>query len=915
MSATRGLGFLGRTRERQHLDGLLGNVRNGQSAALVIRGEPGMGKTSLLRYAARQASGFRVAQIAGVQAEMELAFAGIHQLCAPLLDRLDKLPEPQRNALNVALGVSPGDTPNRFLVALAVLSLLCETADDRPVLLLVDDALWLDAVSGQSLAFVARRLLAESVGIVFTVREPVADRTFDGLPELSLEGLQVADARALLARAVPGRFDDHVRDRIIAETHGNPLALVELSRSMSAAERAAGYALPAGDLPGRVEEQYLRRIGALPDATRRLILLAAADPLGDATLVWRAAEHLSIDAGAAAPAADAGLLAIDDHVRFRHPLVRSAVYGAAAPEDRQRVHAALAEASDAKLDADRCAWHRALAAGAPDEAVAAELERSAERAQTRAGLAAAAALLERATVLTADATLRARRALAAAQASFQTGAFDAALALLATAEAESLDQFEGAQADLLRGNVAFAAALAGDAPTLLLKAARRLEPFDPQLARETYLIAWGAASVASQDGVLNEIGRAVQALPPRPGAPRPLDLLLDGLALLSTEGHAAAAPTLQRAANALADIPLDDVLRWGWMATAASNAVWDNDGALTISARQVQLVRQAGALGQLPLYLSALGLASAWAGDFAGAAANMAEADSVAAATGTAPAPWALLRLRALQGREAEASEAIASTIEHPAAGASGLAAYAYWAAAVLYNGLGRYEDAASSARQATSNVERWVTVWALPELVEAAARGGDVELARQALERLAETTQPCGGDAALGIEARSRALVTEGSMAEDLYREAIDRLGRTQLRPELARAYLLFGEWLRQEGRELDARAPLRTADNMFVAIGMEAFAERARCELATAGGRLRKPTVEARDGLTPQEEQIARLARDGLTNAQIGSQLFLSPRTIEWHLHKVFAKLEISSRSGLDDALARQERDAAPV
>jgi DNA-binding NarL/FixJ family response regulator len=351
------------------------------------------------------------------------------------------------------------------------------------------------------------------------------------------------------------------------------------------------------------------------------------------------------------------------------------------------------------------------------------------------------------------------------------------------------------------------------------------------------------------------------------------------------------------------------------MATAASNAVWDNDGALTISARQVQLVRDAGALAELPLSLSALGLASAWTGDFAGAASNMAEADSVAAATGSRSAPFTPLRLLALQGREAEASAAIASTIEQ-AAGAPGVATYAHWAAAVLYNGLARYEEAASSALQSTSNrFEQWVSVWALPELVEAAAREGDAELARDALERLAETTQPCDSEFARAIEARSRALLSESAAAEDLYREAIDRFSRTRLRPELARAHLVFGEWLRREDRRVEARGQLRTADDMFAAIGMEAFASRARRELIAAGEKGRERSAGTRDELTPQEEQIARLARDGLTNSEIGGQLFLSPRTVEWHLHKVFAKVGISSRNGLGTALPPPEREDTRV
>jgi DNA-binding CsgD family transcriptional regulator len=809
-----------------------------------------------------------------------------------------------------------GAAPDRFLVAVAVLNLLAETADERPLLCLVDDAHWLDAASVQALGFVARRLLAESVAMIFSLRDPTTARALDGLPQLMLDGLDEPDARALLSRAVPGRLDDRVRDRIIAETRGNPLALVELSQSMSPAERAGGFAPPtAGDLPNQLQEQYLRRIAALPEATQRLILLAAAEPLGDAALLWRAAELLSTDAGALAPATEAGLLEIDDRVRFHHPLVRAAVYQAATPDQRRHVHDALAEVSDPELAADRRAWHRALAAVGPEEAVAADLERSAARAQSRGGLAAAAALLERAAVLTAEPTLRVRRALAAAQATFRSGAFDAALALLATAQAEGFDAFQSAEADLLRGLVAFASGRVGDAPPLLLKAARGLEPFDPQLARETYLTAWSAASVASQHEALQDICRAVHALPPRPEPRRALDLLLDGLTLLIDGGHAAATPTLQEAAKALADLPADEVLRWGWMAMAASNAVWDNDGALGISARQVQLVRDAGALAELPLHLSALGLASAWAGDFPGAASNVAEAEGVAAALGSRASPWASLRLLTLQGREGEASATIASTLEQASAGAHGLATYAHWAAAVLYNGLGRHDEAASAAQRATSKTaERFASMWALPELVEAAARAGDAELARDALERLAETTQPCANDVALGIEARSRALLSNGAAAEDLYREAINRLGLTRLRPELARAHLLFGEWLRGEGRIREARDRLRAAEELFAEIGMDAFAARARDELAASGAKLRTRALEQREELTPQEEQIARLARDGLTNAQIGAQLFLSPRTVEWHLHKVFGKLGINSRSDLDGALPRQEREARP-
>jgi DNA-binding CsgD family transcriptional regulator len=908
--------LLGRHGESEVLDRLIDAVRAGEGRTLVVRGEPGVGKTALLDSLAEQASGCRVIRAAGVESEMELAYAGLHQLLAPMLDRLDRLPGPQREALRTAFGLSSGSTPDRFLVGLAVLSLLADVAEEHPLLCLVDDEQWLDQASAQVLGFVARRLEAESVGLVFAARVPSDELA--GLPELVVEGLGEADARALLEAALAGPLDARVRDRIVAETGGNPLALLELPRGVTPAELAGGFALPdAMPLPGRIEASFRRRLEILPEETRSLLLVAAAEPVGDPVLVWRAAGRLGIGTQAAIPAAEAGLLEVGARVRFRHPLVRSAAYRSASLQERQKVHRALAQVTDPTLDPDRRAWHRAQATPGPDEDVAAELERSAGRAQARGGVAAAAAFLQRSVTLTVDPARRADRALAAAQASLQATAFDAALGLLAAAEDGTLDDFQRARVDLLRGHIALALG-DSDAAPLLLRAARRLEPFDLDLARETYLIAWGATVVASDlegEHLLGDISHAIRALPPRPGPPRPLDLLLDGLALLTLEGHAAGTPRLQQAAKALLEISAEDALRWGWMATAASDAVWDNEDMLATAARVLQLVREPGALAQLPIHLSAVALARAWIGDLAGAASLVAEIDNVVAATGSRLGPGAALRLRSLQGREAETSALIASTIEHAAAGGHTIALYAYWAAAVLYNGLARYQEAAESARQATSSpFEVFVAVRALPELVEAAARRGDAELAREALERLAETTQPCGNDLALGIEARSRALLSDGAAADDLYREAIDRLRRTQLRPELARAQLLYGEWLRRQGRRLDARKQLRTAHDLFATIGMEAFAERARTELLATGETARKRTVDTGHELTAQEALIARLARDGLSNPEIGTRLFLSARTVQYHLHKVFAKLAISSRGQLDRALPRDPATIRP-
>src|SRR5512133_3282584 len=637
MPAIRGLGFVGRTRERERLDAVLGHARAGHSAVLVIRGEPGIGKTALLRYAARQASGLRTVEVEGVQAEMELAFAGIHQLCSPLLDGLDALAEPQQNALRVALGVLSGDAPDRFLVAVAVLNLLAETAEERPLLCLVDDAQWLDAASVQALGFVARRLLAERVAIIFSLREPTSSGALDGLAQLTLDGLDEPDARALLTRVVPGRLDGRVRDRIIAETAGNPLALMELSRRMSPAERAGGFAPPAaGDLPSRLEARYLQRVVELPEATQRLVLVAAAEPLGAATLLWRAAERLCTDVGALGPATEAGLLDIDDRVRFRHPLVRSAIYRAASLDERRRVHDALAEVSDPELAADRRAWHRALAAAGPDEAVAASLERSAGRAQSRGGLAAASALLERATALTPDAALQAARALVAAQASFQAGDFEAAQRLLATAESGPLGDFQRARAALLRGHAAAVSRHGDEAVVLLLDAGTRLEPLDVSLARRAYLTAWSAAVIAHRLGgadALLEVSRAVRALPPLPADPHPLDLVIEGFALLITDGPAIAMPVLHRAAKEVLHLPVEDVLRWGWHVGGVRCATWDDD-AIAVYERQARLVRDAGALAELPIHLQALALERAWRGDLTGARGLIAEAESIATSTG-----------------------------------------------------------------------------------------------------------------------------------------------------------------------------------------------------------------------------------------------------------------------------------------
>ena len=839
---------------------------------------------------------------------MELAFAGLHQLCAPMLDHAESLPGPQREALRTAFGLSAGPVPDRFLVGLAVVGLLSETAGERPLVCVVDDQQWLDHASAQALGFAARRLAAEPVGLVFAARVPGKDVA--GLPELVVEGLAEDDAQELLKSVLTGPLDPRVRDRIIADTHGNPLALLELPRGLTPAQLTGGFGVSSAvPLDGRIEESFGRQLEALPVQTQRLVQLAAADPSGDPVLVWRAAGRLAIGAGAAGPAVEAGLAEFGARVRFRHPLVRSAAYRSASAQTRQELHGALAEVTDPAVDPDRRAWHRAQAAPGPDEEVAAELEQSAGRAQRRGGLAAAAAFLERSAGLTLDPARRAQRALAAAQAKQRAGALDAALGLLAMAQAGPLDELQRARGDLLRAQIAFASSHGRDAPPLMLSAAKQLETLDVALARETYLEAFTAALfVGRLSPAVGDVARAAR-MAPAPLAPaRAPDLLLDGLALLVTEGYAAGTPALRRALLAFRgqDISAEEGLSWLWLAGLAAMAVWDDETWQILASRHVKLARDAGALSELPVAIRWRILLHTHAGELAEGAALIAEAQAVADATGTQLGPHGALGVAAWRGREAEATELIRATMDDVTSRGEGRGMTSQYAAALLYNGLGRYDKALAAAELACEYDDIGVLGWSLAELVEAAVRSGQPARASDAFQRLSEMTRASGTDWAVGTEARSRALLSEGETAENCYREAIERLGRTRMRPAVARAHLLYGEWLRRENRRRDARAELRTAHGLFTTMGIEAFAERARRELLATGETVRKRTVETVSELTAQEAHIARLAVDGRTNGEIGAQLFLSTRTVEWHLSKVYTKLGVGSRRELRRALA---------
>ena len=905
----------GRRGECDVLDRLLEAVRAGESRALVVRGEPGVGKTALLDYVVERASGARVVRAAGVQSEMELAFAGLHQLLAPMLDRLERLPGPQRDALQTVFGVGPGSAPDRFFVALAVLSLLSDVAEDQPLICVVDDEQWLDRASAQVLAFVARRLQADSVGLVFAARG--ASDEFAGLPELMVEGLNEGDARALLELALPGPLDSRVRDQIVAETRGNPLALLELPQGLPPAELAGGFGFPdTVPLSGRIEQSFRRRLDALPVQTGRLLRLAAADPVGETLLVWRAAEQLGIRVQAATPAVEAGLIEFGARVRFRHPLVRSAAYLSASLQERQELHRALAEATDPDGDPDRRAWHRAHAAPGPDEKVASELERSAGRAQARGGLAAAAAFLERAATLTPEPARRAQRMLAAARAKRDAGAPDAALGLLVAVEAGPRDALRTAEVEHLRGQIALDQQHGDDAARLLLDAARRLEPLNADLARETYLEALvaGVAGEMNSPGGALVVAEAVRAAPPGRNPPRVVDVVLDALALRYTGSFAMAAPALTRALELLlAQVGTDEVGRWFWLTGGrAGNIVavelWDAESWHALAARQVQFARETGALVHLQYALNLLAVTHVLAGELNTAALMIEEDRLIAEATGNPPVAYAETLLAAWRGQEPTAPELGAAIPEDPRGRGLGRLV-----SSVINNGLGRYDVARDAASRAFERNQVGYGPLVVSELAEAASRTGDVATLTGALEWVSERTRAVPGEWVLGIEARIRALLSDGDVADKLYRESIDHLGRTRVRVELARTHLLYGEWLRREHRRIDARKQLRTAYTMLDTMGIEAFAERARRELRATGETAPKRTAETRDELTAQETQIARLARDGLSNPEIGARLFISRRTVEYHLHKVFTKLGISSRNQLHRALDDQLSTAA--
>jgi DNA-binding CsgD family transcriptional regulator len=911
-------GLQGRVSECQTLSTLVSNAHAGRSQVLVLRGEPGIGKTALLHFLIEAAADHRVTRAAGVESEMELPFASLHQLCAPFLHGLERLPGPQRDALATTFGLQAGNPPDRFLVGLAVLTLLCDAAEEQPLMCVIDDAQWMDQASTQTLEFVARRLGAESVIMVFALRTSDEPQKLTGLPELVVPGLGGDDSAALLDSVVAGRLDARVRDRLLADAHGNPLALLELSREQSSTELAFGFtrrASTAGTLIGRLEEGFLRRLYALSPQTRHLLLLAAAEPVGDVSLLWRAAKLSGITPDAAMTVEAGGLLTLRHRVEFRHPLVRSAVYRAATSQARRDAHEALAAATDPAQDPDRRAWHLARAVAGPDETVAGELERSADRALGRGGITAAAAFLETAAILTPDPARRAQRSLAAAQAKVTAGAFDDALALLAAAQVRPLDEAQGARVQLLQAQIAHFSEHGNRALPLLLAAARRLEPVDAKLARETYLDALAAAMFAGRlaDGPGSGMRQVAEAMRQvrTPAAPTKSDRLLQAIAGLYTDGYPAAAPGLLNTVRAFGreDLTIDEAVRFAWLAACAATDLFDDANWDVLTRRHLDAIRGIGALSVLPVALTSRAIYDLYSGNLTEAASLVAERDSIADVTGgqNTMIPYGDVSLSAVRGEASVAEPQFVRLLDQIAARGEGVGLNMIgWFQAVLFNSLGRYDEAVEAARMGSASpLELGPPKWALAELVEAGARSGNIDEATNAFEQLSAFAVASGTQTALGVLAGRNALLRTGKPAEDCYQEAIERLGHTTMRVEHSRAQLRYGEWLRRQNRRAEARVQLRTAYNALTAMGVNGFAERARLELAATGEAVRRTAAEPTGGLTAQEAHIARLAADGLTNSDIGAALYISPRTVEWHLRKVFTKLGVTTRRQLRQSL----------
>jgi DNA-binding CsgD family transcriptional regulator/tetratricopeptide (TPR) repeat protein len=892
--------LIGRDPEVAELRRLLDAAADGRGGSLTLLGEPGIGKSAVLDAATTRLDGWRVLRATGSEFESDVPYSALHQLCAPVLDRLAGLPRPQRLALEAVFGVG-GVGPDPLLVGIAVLGLLLgPDRGPQPVCCVVDDVQWVDACSRRVLAFVARRIAAEPVAVVFAARTADAVPDLGDLPRLELGGLSDVDAAELLRRTGRTGLDDEVRDRVVAEARGNPLVLLELE--------VGPWGLPAdGDRrPGRaldaVADQFARRVEALPGPTRQLVGLAAVEPVGDLAILRRAATLLGLDVDRFDAAEEAGLVELGPRLRFRHPLVRAGAYRSTAPGWRRRAHAALAEATDPARDPDRCAWHRAHAVTGVDERVAEQLAASADRARSRGGWAAAAAMLDRAVELTPDPSRQGDRLLAAARMRLSAGEPGAARALVDQAERRPLAGSAPGEARLLRALVDFHVGRSLESTSALVDAAAGLPP---DRARETYLEAFASAMwVDRQPGGLRRLALRIRERVPVRTPPRPLDLLLDALLEQALRPAGEAVPAMLRAVREVrAAASVSDAGPW-WMELAFQMAMdlHDVDAAHDISSRQVELARRQGAYAVLPqaLRYHAVGLTAL--GRFAEATAAFGEARVIDEAAGTLNLAFAELIHLAWRG-DRDGFDELTALVRKRIGRAEVVTEY--YATAVLANGLGEYDTALQTALTATAELEGGsYVVWHLDlELVEAAARAGRPEVAGAALARIGARAQAHPANWPVAAHLLARALLEPGDPADELYREAIDRLAETGARVFLARARLVYGEWLRRNRRRAEARVELRAAQRVFAGTGARAFADRAGRELSATGEHLARGDAHPLDALTAQERLIVTRVATGATSKEVAVTLFLSPRTIDAHLRNIYRKLGVSSRRQLRD------------
>jgi DNA-binding CsgD family transcriptional regulator len=907
--------LVGRAKEVGSLEDVLAAVRDGLSGVLVLRGEVGIGKTALLDWAAGVAHDMRVARVAATESEMDLGFAGLHQLLVPFLDELDQLPAPQRAALQSAFGLATGPPPDRFLVGLATLTLLTDAAASRPVLCVVDDAQWLDQSSAEVLGFVARRLLADQVGMLLAIRgEEEGPAVFQGLPELAIGGLAEQAAHELLAAVAGGPVDLRVSERILAETVGNPLGLVEFGGALTAEERSGAVPL-TGPLRfgGRLEELYLSQIRALPADVQTLLLVLAADQPGDPATVWRAAGRLGVGPEAVAPQAVERLVTLTPVIRFRHPLMRSIAYHGAPFAARWRVHEALAAAIDPVRDPDRRAWHLAQATSGTDEDVAGELERSADRARGRGGWASSAAFLERSAQLTPDTGRKAGRLVAAAEARLMAGETSAARTLLERAAPDVPDPVVSAQARRLEGDIMFAAGEPAAAVSVLLDAARTVAPCDARLARNALLEALAAQLSSRQATGITEVLRALQSVPRATESQATAgDLLLDGLAAVAGGRFTAGAGLLRQAVAAVTSgepVP-GDTPQCFLAFRLAVTELYDDAAWRELATQWVARARDQGAIAVMVVGLGFQAFGQRAEGRLVDAEATIAEARAMAEAMGNRTyldgLAHAELEVLAWRGNQADARSLAARLLGATVGqGHARRLQRVHDALAGLELGLGNYKEALRHALLAAPDQEILSRQSSPDVLIEAAIRHGDRASAAAALDSVAPWWLACGTPWSLGLLARCQALLADDAHAEDGYRLSIEHLRRCQVTAELARSHLLYGEWLHRQRRRRGAREQLRAACELFETLGMGAFARRARDELRAVGEYAAARSPGTPDTLTPQEARIARLAAEGATNREIGARFFVSASTVDYHLRKVFRKLGITSRAQLPHAL----------